>query len=88
MEAGLEIVAKRRGKNADRPPRLSLRPAVSRRDPRWRDLRGVLTTRRRGVCVLDEVDAPLDGHNAARLLDALLHGADRSKRYALHHHHP
>ncbi len=39
------------------------------------------------ICVLDEVDAPLDDHNVERFC-TLLQEVTRLDRDALHHHHP
>src|ERR1700739_3688916 len=68
LEAGLEIVAKPPGK---KPATLSLLSGGEQALTALALIFAVLLTNPAPICVLDEVDAPLDDHNIERFCDLL-----------------
>ena len=83
LEAGLEIIAKPPGK---KPQTLSLLSGGEQALTALALIFAVFLTNPSPICVLDEVDAPLDDHNVERFCN-LLHEMTSSDRDALHHHH-
>jgi chromosome segregation protein len=86
LEAGLEILAHPPGK---RPQVLSLLSGGEQALTAMALIFAVFLTNPSPICVLDEVDAPLDDHNVDRfctLLDAMLERADT--RFLIITHHP
>jgi chromosome segregation protein len=86
LEAGLEILAHPPGK---RPQVLSLLSGGEQALTAMALIFAVFLTNPSPICVLDEVDAPLDDHNVERfctLLDAMLERADT--RFLIITHHP
>ena len=86
LEAGLEILAHPPGK---RPQMLSLLSGGEQALTAMALIFAVFLTNPSPICVLDEVDAPLDDHNVERfctLLDAMLERADT--RFLIITHHP
>ena len=83
LEAGLEIIAKPPGK---KPATLSLLSGGEQALTALALIFAVFLTNPAPICVLDEVDAPLDDHNIERFCD-LLDEMTRLDRHALHHHH-
>ena len=84
LEAGLEIIAKPPGK---KPQTLSLLSGGEQALTAMALIFAVFLTNPSPICVLDEVDAPLDDHNVERYCN-LLHEMTALDRHALHHHHP
>ncbi len=84
LEAGLEIMAKPPGK---KPATLSLLSGGEQALTALALIFAVFLTNPAPICVLDEVDAPLDDYNVERFCD-LLHEMTALDRHALHHHHP
>ena len=84
LEAGLEIIAKPPGK---KPQTLSLLSGGEQALTALALIFAVFLTNPSPICVLDEVDAPLDDHNVERFC-TLLHEMTALDRDALHHHHP
>jgi chromosome segregation protein len=86
LEAGLEIVANPPGK---KPTTLSLLSGGEQTLTALSLIFAVFLTNPSPICVLDEVDAPLDDHNVERfcnLLDAMLKRTDT--RFLVITHHP
>ena len=83
LEAGLEIIAKPPGK---KPQTLSLLSGGEQALTALALIFAVFLTNPSPICVLDEVDAPLDDHNVERFCN-LLHEMTSIDRDALHHHH-
>jgi chromosome segregation protein len=86
LEAGLEILAHPPGK---KPTVLSLLSGGEQALTALSLIFAVFLTNPSPICVLDEVDAPLDDHNVERfcnLLDAMLERADT--RFMIITHHP
>jgi chromosome segregation protein len=86
LEAGLEILAHPPGK---KPTVLSLLSGGEQALTALSLIFAVFLTNPSPICVLDEVDAPLDDHNVDRfcnLLDAMLDRADT--RFMIITHHP
>ena len=83
LEAGLEIIAKPPGK---KPQTLSLLSGGEQALTALALIFAVFLTNPSPICVLDEVDAPLDDHNVERFC-TLLHEMTALDRDALHHHH-
>ena len=84
LEAGLEILAKPPGK---KPQTLSLLSGGEQALTALALIFAVFLTNPAPICVLDEVDAPLDDHNVERFCD-LLDEMTPLDRHALRHHHP
>jgi chromosome segregation protein len=86
LEAGLEIMAKPPGK---KPTTLSLLSGGEQTLTAMALIFAVFLTNPSPICVLDEVDAPLDDHNVERfcnLLDAMLNKTET--RFLIITHHP
>jgi chromosome segregation protein len=86
LEAGLEILAKPPGK---KPSTLSLLSGGEQTLTAMALIFAVFLTNPSPICVLDEVDAPLDDHNVERfcnLLNAML--ARTETRFLIITHHP
>ena len=86
LEAGLEIIAKPPGK---KPQTLSLLSGGEQALTALALIFAVFLTNPSPICVLDEVDAPLDDHNVERfcnLLDAMLQRTET--RFLIITHHP
>ncbi len=86
LEAGLEIVANPPGK---KPTTLSLLSGGEQTLTALSLIFAVFLTNPSPICVLDEVDAPLDDHNVERfcnLLDAMLQRTET--RFLIITHHP
>ena len=86
LEAGLEIMAKPPGK---KPTTLSLLSGGEQTLTAMALIFAVFLTNPSPICVLDEVDAPLDDHNVERfcnLLDAMLDKTET--RFLIITHHP
>ncbi len=86
LEAGLEIMAKPPGK---KPTTLSLLSGGEQTLTAMALIFAVFLTNPSPICVLDEVDAPLDDHNVERfcnLLNAMLERTDT--RFLVITHHP
>ena len=86
LEAGLEIVANPPGK---RPTTMSLLSGGEQTLTAMSLIFAVFLTNPSPICVLDEVDAPLDDHNVERfcnLLDAMMERTDT--RFLIITHHP
>jgi chromosome segregation protein len=86
LEAGLEIMAKPPGK---KPTTLSLLSGGEQTLTAMALIFAVFLTNPSPICVLDEVDAPLDDHNVERfcnLLNAML--ARTETRFLVITHHP
>jgi chromosome segregation protein len=86
LEAGLEILAKPPGK---KPTTLSLLSGGEQTLTAMALIFAVFLTNPSPICVLDEVDAPLDDHNVERfcnLLNAML--ARTETRFLIITHHP
>ena len=83
LEAGLEIIAKPPGK---KPQTLSLLSGGEQALTALALIFAVFLTNPSPICVLDEVDAPLDDHNVERFCN-LLHEMTAVDRDPLHHHH-
>ena len=84
LEAGLEIFAKPPGK---KPATLSLLSGGEQALTALALIFAVFLTNPAPICVLDEVDAPLDDHNVERFCD-LLDEMSALDRHPLRHHHP
>ena len=84
LEAGLEIIAKPPGK---KPATLSLLSGGEQALTALALIFAVFLTNPAPICVLDEVDAPLDDHNIERFCD-LLDDDDALDRHPLRDHHP
>ena len=84
LEAGLEIVAKPPGK---KPATLSLLSGGEQALTAMALIFAVFLTNPAPICVLDEVDAPLDDHNIERFCD-LLDEMTPLDRHPLRDHHP
>ena len=84
LEAGLEIMAKPPGK---KPATLSLLSGGEQALTALALIFAVFLTNPAPICVLDEVDAPLDDYNVERFCD-LLDEMIALDRDPLHHHHP
>ncbi len=82
LQAGLEIIAKPPGK---KPQTLSLLSGGEQALTALALIFAVFLTNPAPICLLDEVDAPLDDHNIERFCD-LLDEMTRLDRHALHHH--
>ena len=85
LEAGLEILAHPPGK---RPTTLSLLSGGEKTLTALSLIFAVFLTNPSPICVLDEVDAPLDDHNVERfcnLLDAMLERTDTRFLIITHH---
>ena len=85
LEAGLEIVANPPGK---KPTTLSLLSGGEQTLTALSLIFAVFLTNPSPICVLDEVDAPLDDHNVERfcnLLDAMLERTDTRFLIITHH---
>jgi chromosome segregation protein len=86
LEAGLEIMAKPPGK---KPTTLSLLSGGEQTLTAMALIFAVFLTNPSPICVMDEVDAPLDDHNVERfcnLLNAML--ARTETRFLVITHHP
>jgi chromosome segregation protein len=86
LEAGLEIIANPPGK---KPTTLSLLSGGEQTLTALSLIFAVFLTNPSPICVLDEVDAPLDDHNVERfcnLLDAMLQRTET--RFLIITHHP
>jgi chromosome segregation protein len=86
LEAGLEIIANPPGK---KPTTLSLLSGGEQSLTALSLIFAVFLTNPSPICVLDEVDAPLDDHNVERfcnLLDAMLERTET--RFMIITHHP
>ena len=86
LEAGLEIIANPPGK---KPTTLSLLSGGEQTLTALSLIFAVFLTNPSPICVLDEVDAPLDDHNVERfcnLLDAMLERTET--RFLIITHHP
>ncbi len=86
LEAGLEIVANPPGK---KPTTMSLLSGGEQTLTAMSLIFAVFLTNPSPICVLDEVDAPLDDHNVERfcnLLDAMMARTDT--RFLIITHHP
>ena len=83
LEAGLDILAKPPGK---KPATLSLLSGGEQALTALALIFAVFLTNPAPICVLDEVDAPLDDHNVDRFCD-LLDEMTQADRHALRHHH-
>ena len=84
LEAGLEIVARPPGK---KPQIMTLLSGGEQALTAMSLIFAVFLTNPAPICVLDEVDAPLDDANVERFCN-LLEEMARLDRHALHHHHP
>ena len=84
LEAGLEILAKPPGK---KPATLSLLSGGEQALTALALIFAVFLTNPAPICVLDEVDAPLDDHNVERFCD-LLDEMTKLDRHPLRDHHP
>ena len=84
LEAGLEIMAKPPGKKLQS---LSLLSGGEQALTAMALIFAVFLTNPAPICVLDEVDAPLDDHNVERFCD-LLDEMTPLDRDPLRHHHP
>ncbi|MFT3989406.1 chromosome segregation protein SMC [Aestuariivirga sp.] len=85
LEAGLEIIANPPGK---KPTTLSLLSGGEQTLTAMSLIFAVFLTNPSPICVLDEVDAPLDDHNVERfcnLLDAMLERTDTRFLIITHH---
>ncbi len=85
LEAGLEIIANPPGK---RPTTLSLLSGGEQALTAMALIFAVFLTNPSPICVLDEVDAPLDDHNVERfcnMLDAMLEKSDTRFLIITHH---
>jgi len=86
LEAGLEIVAKPPGK---KPQTLSLLSGGEQALTALALIFAVFLTNPAPICVLDEVDAPLDDHNVERFCDLLDQMARTTKtRFIIITHNP
>ena len=86
LEAGLEIMAKPPGK---RPTTLSLLSGGEQTLTALALIFAVFLTNPSPICVLDEVDAPLDDHNVERFCNLLYAMLDRTEtRFLIITHHP
>ena len=84
LEAGLEILARPPGK---KPQTMTLLSGGEQALTAMALIFAVFLTNPAPICVLDEVDAPLDDHNVERFCN--LHGRDGGvHRDALRDHHP
>ena len=83
LEAGLDILAKPPGK---KPATLSLLSGGEQALTALALIFAVFLTNPAPICVLDEVDAPLDDHNVDRFCD-LLDEMTKLDRHALRDHH-
>jgi chromosome segregation protein len=86
LEAGLEIMAKPPGK---KPSTLSLLSGGEQALTALALIFAVFLTNPAPICVLDEVDAPLDDHNVERfcdLLDEMINSTDT--RFVIITHNP
>ena len=84
LEAGLEILARPPGK---KPQTLTLLSGGEQALTAMALIFAVFLTNPSPICVLDEVDAPLDDYNVERFCD-LLDEMGTPLRHALRHHHP
>jgi len=86
LEAGLEILAKPPGK---KPTTLSLLSGGEQTLTAMALIFAVFLTNPSPICVLDEVDAPLDDHNVERFCNLLNAMMDRTDtRFLIITHHP
>ena len=86
LEAGLDILAKPPGK---KPATLSLLSGGEQALTALALIFAVFLTNPAPVCVLDEVDAPLDDHNVDRFCDLLDEMASSTKtRFVIITHNP
>ncbi len=86
LEAGLEILAKPPGK---KPTTLSLLSGGEQTLTAMALIFAVFLTNPSPICVLDEVDAPLDDHNVERFCNLLYAMMDRTDtRFLIITHHP
>ena len=84
LEAGLEILARPPGK---KPQTMTLLSGGEQALTAMSLIFAVFLTNPAPICVLDEVDAPLDDHNVERFCN-LMDEMARHHRDALRHHHP
>ena len=84
LEAGLELLARPPGK---KPQTLTLLSGGEQALTAMALIFAVFLTNPSPICVLDEVDAPLDDYNVERFCD-LLDEMTQARRHALRHHHP
>ena len=84
LEAGLEILARPPGK---KPQTMTLLSGGEQALTAMALIFAVFLTNPAPICVLDEVDAPLDDHNVERFCN-LMDEMARDDRDALRHHHP
>ena len=86
LEAGLEVVARPPGK---RPQTLTLLSGGEQALTAFALILAVFRTNPSPICVLDEVDAPLDDHNVERFCDLVTTLAgDSGTRFLVITHHP
>jgi chromosome segregation protein len=86
LEAGLEILAKPPGK---KPTTLSLLSGGEQTLTAMALIFAVFLTNPSPICVLDEVDAPLDDHNVERFCNLLYAMLERTEtRFLIITHHP
>ena len=84
LEAGLEILARPPGK---KPQTMTLLSGGEQALTAMALIFAVFLTNPAPICVLDEVDAPLDDHNVERFCN-LMDEMASDDRDALRHHHP
>ena len=84
LEAGLEILARPPGK---KPQTMTLLSGGEQALTAMALIFAVFLTNPAPICVLDEVDAPLDDHNVERFCN-LMDEMAKTHRDPLRHHHP